>query len=183
MPATPAASSSSQDGLLVFSGAFGSAWRDGKQLADVTEASGTVEIAQITVPIVGQTNQGLKPGRETRSGTIRVQKRDAGWEMEVYQFLSQSLADRRAARDSGQPILRPFSLILEYDDPYTLGRERWQLDGVMLWRLTLGMALATDAVEVEYPITWEAERPLEAFSADVGPGGVPVPNWFIGPTP
>jgi hypothetical protein len=25
---------------------------------------------------------------------MRVQKRDAKWEMEVYQFLSQSLADR-----------------------------------------------------------------------------------------
>lgn len=183
MPVTPPASNSSQDGLLVFSGAYGSAWRDGQQLADVTEASGTVEIAQTVIPLVGKTSQGLKPGRETRSGTMRVQKRDAKWDMEVYQFLSQSLAQRRAARDAGNPLLRPFSLILEYDDPYSLGRERWQLDGVMLWRLTLGFALATEAVEVEYPITWETERPIEAYTETTGPGGVPVPNWYVGPTP
>jgi hypothetical protein len=183
MPTPPVATSSSQDGLLVFSGAYGSAWRDGRMLADVIEASGAVDIARIDVPLVGQTRIGHKPGRETREGTMRVQKRDAAWEMEVYQFLSQSLDARRAARDAGQPQMRPFSLILEYDDPYSLGRERWQLDGVLIWRMPIGFAIGDDAVEREFPITWETERPLEVFERVVGPGGVSVPNYIVGPTP
>jgi hypothetical protein len=175
--------SAASDGLFVFSGMFGSAWRDGKRVADIIEASGAVEIGRIDVPLVGQTRLGHKPGRETREGTIRTQKRDAMWEIEVYQFLSQSLDDLRDARDKGQPRLRPFSLILEYDDPYALGRERWQLDGVMIWRMPIGFSLGDDMVEREFPITWETERPLEAFRKDVGPGGVAIPNYYIGPTP
>lgn len=183
MPVTPALSSASQDGLFVFSGMHGSAWRDGVKLADVIECSGAVEVNRIDVPLVGQTRLSHKPGRETREGVMRVQKRDAAWEMEVYQFLSQSIEELRAARDAGVPRMRPFSLIVEYDDPYALGRERWQFDGVLIWRLPLGFSIGDDMVEREYPITWETERPLEVFRKDIGPGGVPVPNYYIGPTP
>lgn len=183
MPSPALGQSSSQDGLYVFSGMHGSAWRDGKQLADVIEAAGTVSINRIDIPTVGRTRVSHKPGRETREGTIRVQKRDASWEMEVYNFLSQNVDDLRAARDAGNPRMRPFSLILEYDDPYALGRERWQLDGVLIWSLPLGFSIADDSVEREYPITWETERPLETFKKDVGPGGIAVPSWYVGPTP
>lgn len=173
----------SEEGLWVFSGAFGSAWRNGKKLGDVIEAAGTVSINRIDVPIVGGTRIAHKPGRETREGTLRIQKRDASWEMEVYSFLSQNIDDLRAARDAGNPRLRPFSLILEYDDPYALGRERWQLDGVLLWSMQLGFSIADDSVEREFPMTWETERPLETFSKDVGAGGIAVPKWYVGPTP
>lgn len=182
-PAPSSVSGATDSGLFVFSGMHGSAWRDGKQLADVIEAAGQVDINRIDLPIVGQTRLAHKPGRETREGTIRVQKRDASWEMEVYNFLSQNVDDLRKARDAGNPRMRPFSLILEYDDPYALGRERWQLDGVLIWRLPLGFSIGDDAVEREFPITWETERPLETFRKDVGPGGVAIPNWYIGPTP
>lgn len=179
----PTAVQSEQDALNTFSGMYGSAWRDGKQLSDVTDFNGTVQIGQITVPLVGQPRDGLKPGRETRSGTMNVRKCDAKWEMEVYQFLGQSLAQRRANRDAGKPSLRPFSIIAEYDDPDALGRERWQFDGVLLWALPLGFSQGTDLVELQLPITWETERPLEAFSKVVGPGGVNAPSWYVGPTP
>lgn len=182
MPATPAIASG-QEGLEVFSGMYGSAWRDGKLLADVIECSGSVEINRVDVPMVGTERLGHKPGRQTREGVMRVQKRDAAWEMEVFRFLSQSLADRRAARDAGNPQMRPFSLVLEYDDPYALGRERWQLDGVLIWRLPLGFSIGDDQVEREFPITWETERPLETFRKDVGPGGVAVPVHLTGPVP
>lgn len=183
MPIAPSAVAGQNDGLYVFSGMYGSAWRDGKQLADVIEFSGNTAIARNDVPLVGTEKTGHKPGRQTRDGTMRVQKRDAKWQMEVYEFLSQSLDDRRAARDAGHPLMRSFSLVLEYDDPYALGRERWQLDGVLVWQLPLGFSIGTDAVELDFPVTWESERPLETFEAVVGPGGVKVPNWFVGPTP
>lgn len=183
MPVPAGATATSQEGLFVFNGMFGSAWRDGHQLADVIECSGAVEINRIDVPLVGTTRIGHKPGRETREGVMRVQKVDAKWEMEVFQFLSLDLDERRALRDSGQAQLRSFDLILEYDDPYALGRERWQLEGVLVWRMPIGYAIGDDMVEREYPITWERERPLETFRKDVGPGGVAVPNWYVGPTP
>lgn len=183
MPAAPTALPGSADGLYVFSGMYGSAWRDGQMLADVIEFQGNVAVARVDVPIVGTERVGHKPGRQTREGTMRVQKRDAKWELEVYDFLSQSLADRRAARDAGTPLMRPFSLVLEYDDPYTLGRERWQLDGVIVWQLPLGFSIGADAVELDFPVTWESERPLEVFEARVGPGGVLTPAYQVGPTP
>jgi hypothetical protein len=182
MPEAASGVQTSQDGLYVFSGMYGSAWRDGQQLADVIEFTGNTAINRVDVALVGTERTGHKPGRQTREGTMRVQKRDAKWEMEVYQFLSQSLADRRAARDAGQPMMRPFSLILEYDDPYALGAERWQLDGVLIWQLPLGFSITTDEVDTEFPVTWETERPLETFQKSVGPGGVPVPNYYVGPT-
>jgi hypothetical protein len=172
-----------QDALNVFSGMYGSVWRDNIRLGEVIEFSGTVGIGRIDVPLVGQTRVGHKPGRETREGTMRVQKRDAKWEMEIYNFFSQSLDDRRASRDAGAPSLRPFSLICEYDDPDALGRERWQFDGCLIWNLPLGMSIADDQVERDYTITWESERPLEVFEKVVGPGGVAAPRWIVGPTP
>lgn len=180
---TAAVPQHNSDGLYVFDGMYGSAWKDGKQLADVIEFTGNVAINRVDVPLVGQERTGHKPGRQTREGTMRVQKVDTKWEMQIYQFLSQSLEDRRAARDAGNPMLAPFSLILEYDDPYALGRERWQLDGVLLWQMPLGFSIGTDLTETEFPVTWETERPLEAFQKAVGPGGIAVPNWFVGPTP
>jgi hypothetical protein len=183
MPAVSPAAAAAQEGLLVFSGMYGSAWRDGKLLADVIECSGAVEINRVDVPMVGTERLGHKPGRQTREGVMRVQKRDASWETEVYNFLSQSLDERRAARDAGKAQMRPFSLVLEYDDPYALGRERWQLDGVLIWRLPMGFSIGDDQVEREFPITWETERPLETFRREVGPGGVSVPSYYEGPVP
>lgn len=182
MPAAPAVSPSN-DGLFVFTGMYGSAWRDGLQLMDVIEASGTVTIGRVDMNLVGQEQTAHKPGRQSRDGTMTVQKVDSKWEMEVFNFLSQSLAQRRRARDAGNPLMRPFSLILENDDPYALGRERWQLDGVLVWALPLGFSIGNDAVQTQYPITWQSERPLETFRKDVGPGGVAVPNYYVGPTP
>jgi hypothetical protein len=79
-------------------------------------------------------------------------------------------------------MMRPFSLILEYDDPYALGVERWQLDGVLIWQLPLGFSIGDDAVERDFPITWETERPLEAFQKASGRAASAVPNWYVGPT-
>lgn len=172
------------EGLWRFSGMYGEARRDGAFLGDVTEVSGTVEIQQIEVPLVGRLQTQHKRGRETRTGTLRVQKMDAKWEMEIYRALSQSLDDRRAIRDlpaNQKPTVipgAPFSLIIDYDDPDALGVERWQLDGVQLWRLTLGFAMTEDLVEREYPMTWERETPLDAFVADTSTANA-QPAWVF----
>lgn len=179
MPA-PAAASNVSEGLYRFGGMYGSAWRDGIQLADVVEVTGAVEVNRVEVPLVGATKQGYKPGRETREGSLRVLKMDTKWEMEIYKFLSANLKDRRRNRDKGIATLRPFQLLLEYDDPDALGIEKWQLDGVLIWRLPLGFSITDDTVDREFPITWESETPLYAFQAKNSGSGVPTAQYFPG---
>lgn len=155
--------SSVNEGLWRFGGMYGSAWRNGRQLAEVVELTATVEINRLEVPLVGSTKQGYKPGREAREGTLRIQKIDGSWESELYQFLTQGLAERRANRDAGRPSLRPFSLYVEFDDPDALGYEAWQLEGCLLWRMQLGFSITDDIVEREFPLTWEKETPISLF--------------------
>jgi hypothetical protein len=177
---TPLAASSVSDGLYRFSGMYGSVWRDGVQLSEAVEFTGAVEVGRIEVPLVGQTKTGYKPGRETREGTLRIQKIDTKWEMELYSFLATNLRQRRANRDRGTGSLRPFSLMLEYDDPDALGIEKWQLDGCLIWRLPLGFSIGDDLVEREFPVTWENERPIYAFRADDSGAGTPKATWYDG---
>lgn len=177
---TPSAASHVSEGLYRFSGMYGSAWRDGKQLAEVIDLTGEVQVAQIAVPLVGQTREGHKPGRETRSGTFTVQKIDAKWEMEIWSFLSQNLAQRRKNRDKGIPNLRPFQLQYEYDDPDALGIEKWVLDGCLLWNLPLGFNIGNDVVNTQFTFTWEKETPLYAFTTKQSGNGTPAASWYKG---
>jgi Phage tail tube protein len=177
---TPIPATSTNEGLFRFSGMYGSAWRDGVQLGDVVEASGAVEINRVEVPLVGRTNQGYKAGRETREGTMRIQKMDTAWEMEVYQYLSLGLQQRRRNRDAGFPSLRHFDLQLEYDDPDALGIEKWVLHACLLWRMPIGFSITDDLVDREFPITWESEEPIYAFSVTRGATGMPAPSWYEG---
>jgi len=178
MPTPPTQISSVNEGLFRFGGMYGAAYRDMKLLADVVEVSGAVEIARIDVPLVGKTKQGYKTGRESREGTLRIQKIDSKWELEIFQFLSQGLDERRAARDSGQPTLRPFTLLVEFDDPDALGVEKWQLDGCLLWRMPMGFSITDDIVDREFPLTWETEKPLKAFRTVEGSGGSLVAEYI-----
>lgn len=151
------------EGLYRVGGMYGSAWRDGVQLTEAVDVQVTVEIARIDMPLVGTTKTGYKPGRETREGTLNLQKIDTRWEMEVFSFLTQSLAERRAARGTASAGLRPFQLQLEWDDPDALGFEKWQLEGCLLWRLPLGFAITDDIRALEFPLTYEKETPLAHF--------------------
>jgi hypothetical protein len=115
------------------------------------------------VPMVGSTKQGYKPGRESRTGTFRFQKIDSRWERQMFQFLTYSLEARRAARDAGQPTLRPFTLNIRLDDPDALGTEEWALQGCLIWRLPLGFNITDDIIDRELEFTWETETPVETF--------------------
>jgi hypothetical protein len=168
-----AAPISVSEALWRYGGMYGAAYRDGRLLSEVVEVTGAVEIGRIEVPLVGQTKQGYKPGRETREGTLRIQKIDTSWELEVREFLATSLAQRRANRDAGVPNQRPFSLQIEFDDPDALGIEKWQLDGCLLWRMPLGFSITDDIVDREFPLTWEVETPLYAFRRTTTAAGMP----------
>lgn len=152
------------DGLYRFTGMWGEA-RDeaGILLAEVTEVSATAEINKVDVPLVGTNRQGYKPGRITREGTFRVQKIDTKWEMQVYNFISTSVEERRAARGSSNSFLKPFTLKIGYDDPEALDKEQWLLTGCLLWRLPLGFNIGDDIKDLEFPFSYEIEKPLKAF--------------------
>jgi hypothetical protein len=160
------------DALRRFGGMYGSAYRDNVQLAEAVEVTGNVEVNRIEVPLVGQTKTGYKPGRETREGTLNIQKIDLRWELEIYRFLSTSLAARRAARGTPAATLRTFDLKLEHDDPEA-GYEAWQMENCQVWRLPLGISISDDIVNREFPLTWESERPLAGFVYNAA--GVAVP--------
>lgn len=180
MPVAPTAQTSVSEALYRMSGIYGSAWRDGRMLTEVVHVTGTMEKARIDVLLAGQTKVGHKTGREARDGTIRFQKVDSAWEMEVWQFLSQDLAERRRLRDQGQRGLQQFQLLVELDDPDALGIEKWQLDGCQIYRAEFGFDLTTDLIEKEVPFTWESETPIYAFKRSVGPGGIDVPVYYPG---
>jgi hypothetical protein len=181
MPAAPTAVTSVSEALQRMGGMYGSAWRDGVLLSEVVQVTAAAEVAQIDVPLAGTINTGHKTGRVARTGTIQYQKVDTYWEMQVWQFLSQSLTDRRAARDRGQHSgIQSFQLLLELDDPDALGIEKWQLDGCQIYRLNLGFNIGDDLTQYEVPLTWESETPIYAFKKGVGAGGLATPVWYPG---
>lgn len=170
-------------GLYRFGGMYGAAYdNSGQLLSEVVEVTGNVAINRLDIPLVGQTKGGYKPGRETREGTLRLQKIDTSWEMKVWNYLSQNLDQRRANRDSGTPNLRPFTIQLEYDDPDAIGIEKWSLEGCLLWQMPIGFAITDDVKELDFPLTWERETPIYAFSAKrttiPGQGTVLSPSWY-----
>lgn len=162
------------------SGMFGSAYRDGRLLSDAVAVSAPVGIGRITVPAVGSADESYKQGRVTREGTMSIQKIDTFWELELFQFLSTSDDERRAARDAGNPIVVDFQLVVKLDDPEALGAERWQLDGVRLWNFEMGFSGGDDITGREYQITWESERPLTAFKRGVDSQGRDRAVYVVG---
>jgi Phage tail tube protein len=160
------------DSLRRFGGMYGAAYRDGFLLQEAIEVSGNVAIARIEVPLVGQTKMGYKPGRETREGTMRIQVIDSTWAMEVFQFLSQSLAQRRAARGTPAATLRAFDMRLRVDDPEAYDYEEWQVENVQVWQMPIGFAITDDIIQREIPITWEAETPMHVFEVNRTTGAV-----------
>jgi len=152
------------EGLFRITGMWGEARTPGGDLlAEVTEVTATAEVNRIEVPLVGTNRQGYKPGRVTREGTFRVQKIDTKWELAVYEFISTTPEDRRRKRGTSQSYLKPFSLVIGYDDPEALGVEKWRLEGCLLWRLPLGFNIGDDIRDLEFPFSYENEVPISTF--------------------
>jgi hypothetical protein len=136
---------------------------NGNLLHEAIEVAAEVQINRISVPLAGTSRTGYKPGRETREGSITVQKLDTAWEMNVYRWLSQSLEQKEAQRGTSNALMRPFSLIIQHADPGALGYEQWQLDGCLVWSMQIGMNIGDDVRQMQLPLTWERETPLHAF--------------------
>lgn len=181
------------EGSYRFSGMWGAAYDGPNLIKDMIEVSAPLEIGRIAVPLVGTQDEGQKQGRNTREGTISIQKKDTAWELLVYKYSSKSIEERRALRNAGRRAENDpsFNLIIAYDDPEALWIEKWVLTGVRIWRLTLGFSLSDELVNREYPITWRNELPLETFKEShaggqavakridtVSPANMPSANIF-----
>jgi hypothetical protein len=180
MPVPVAASQAQNEGAWRFSGLYGAAYRDGRLLMEVTDVAGTLAIARVDVPLVGRTRNGHKRGRETRDGTLTIQKIDSSWEYEIWKSLTAGLDERRDARDAGTPLLTTFNLEVWYDDPDALGKEGWRLNGVQLWDVPMGFSAGDDIVNRQFTMTWETEEPLQVFTAEVSSTGVPAAIYYEG---
>lgn len=152
---------------------------NGNLMHEAVTVEATAQLDRINVPIAGSDRTGHKPGRVTREGTLSVQKLDSAWEMSIYQWLSQTQEQRRAARGTPQALMRPFSIILEHDDEGALGWEQWQLDGCLIWALPLGVNIGDELVQREFPLTWERETPLHAFerTGAIDANGLPAVRY------
>lgn len=153
----------SSEGLYRISGMYGYVIMDGYVRAEITNVTATITIAKVEVPLVGATRMGIKPGRESREGTFSVQKIDTYWENYVYQYMSYSLAQRRAMRGTQAGSMRAFSMQVWLDDPDALGYEVWQLNGCLVWELPLGFNITDDTINQSYSFGWESEKPLETY--------------------
>jgi hypothetical protein len=160
------------DALRRFGGMYGAAYKNGFLLQEAIEVSGNTAISRIEVPLVGQTSTGYKPGRETREGTLRIQKIDSSWAMEIYNFLGQSLASRRAARGTPNATLAQFDLKLTVDDPDAYDYESWQINNCQIWQMPVGFAITDDIIQQELPLTWESETPIHVFEINPTTGAV-----------
>jgi hypothetical protein len=165
-------------GSFRMGGMWGAAYdQSGELISEMVELQVPTELGRITVPLVGTDAEGYKQGRTTREGTMRVQKIDARWEMQVYRLLSRTIQERRADRDAGKAAFDPrFRLILTIDDPEALGIERWQYEGCRIWRIPNGFNIGDEVTEREYPVTWENERPITVFRQKKGAGD-PQPEY------
>lgn len=151
-------------------GAYGTAWIDGIQQTDVIQVQAGITIGRSDVPLVGQRRVGFKATSISPDGTLSTQKIDDRWELFVYNQTAISDEDRIAARDAGNfDIADPtFSLKLVLNDPQAYGRSAWQLDGCRLWAYNLGSGITDETVGREYPLTWDNERPIDAFEIQRG---------------
>lgn len=156
--------------LRRFGGMWGSAWRDGVMLTDVVQVTGTVQRGRIEVPLVGQEVVGYKPGRRSQEGSIAFQKIDTGWELQVYNSITQDIEALREARDNGQygELDGTFDLLLKQDDPHAFGKEVWQLTGCQIWQMDLGINVADDFIQRELPLTFADAKPLRTFKVENG---------------
>jgi hypothetical protein len=133
------------------------------RLFEATQCEFTTEIAQEDVPLAGN-RTGTKDGPEANTGTLVIQQIDAFFENLLEQIaLSQSLEDRRRARDARLRIPRTFTLQVWQDDPEALGAIGWQLDGVRLSRLMGGFNFADVVTSREHPFRFERRRQIKGF--------------------
>lgn len=134
------------------------------KLFEATQVSFTVNIGQEDVPIAGLNKAGTKDGPEERTdGNLTVQKIDSLLENHVSQFLSRNIRDRRRARDTGNRLIRTFTMQVWLDDPDALGAEGWQLEGVRLSRLSGGFNIGDIVTNREHTFRWWDERKIRAF--------------------
>lgn len=132
---------------------------NGNLIHEAIEVQAEVAIDRLTVQMAGTARQGHKPGRETREGTLNVQKLDTAWEMSVWRWLTA----RETSPAGTAAMMSPFSVIIQHADPGALGYEQWQLDGCLVWSLPLGFNIGDDIRQLSLPLTWERETPLHAY--------------------
>jgi hypothetical protein len=177
----------SNQGQYRISGNWGSV-RDsaGNVVAEIVALEATIEVARVTVPLVGSQQEGYKRGRQTREGTMRVQKIDSKWERRMWNFIGLSPQEKRRIRDTGSATVNgqtitdfdpAFSVTVWLDDPEALGSETWQLDGCRIWRLPLGFDQNDEIIIREYPFTFEAEKPIRAFTRKAQAGDDAADYW------
>jgi hypothetical protein len=180
VPLTPQENATLNEALWRIGGMHGRVLdANGNLLHEAISLAADVNIGKISVALAGTDRTGFKPGRQTREGTLTVQKLDTAWEMQVYKWMSLTLDEQREKRGTNEALMRPFSLMIEHDDPGALGLEKWQVDGCLIWQMGIAMNIGEELMQKQIPITWERETPLNAFvrTGSIEPNGLPAVRY------
>lgn len=133
------------------------------RLFEATQCTFTVAIAQQDVELAGN-KVGTKDGPQTQTGTLVVQEIDAFF-VNLFEYVagSQTLEQRRAARDAGQRVPRTFTLQIWEDDPEALGALGYQLDGVRISQFDAGFNFANIVESRTHNYRFDTWRKIKAF--------------------
>jgi hypothetical protein len=153
------------------------------KLMEVSSIEATAETAVEDVDLPGTGDVGDKDGATTRSGTLTVQHITPEWQAyHKRTALSGTLPERRRARDRGQRIDRSLVLQIWNDDPSALGAEGWQVEGVRMFRLTMGFT--QDLLNRELPFRFRDEKEIRGFQrlgTQIDPvSGLPAISYYVG---
>lgn len=148
------------------SGRAGTVWSEGRMLGEVVSVEWSVEIEQITIPIPGTWQDGLKPGAEARRGTMRIHDIDDKWRRYVWKFLD---ARRRGDRDLAAQF-PAFNIVTQIDDIGAPAKSRWALRECQLFSYSGGHSQEDQYLQRDVPFAFEDDGPLDSF--EYADGGV-----------
>jgi len=146
------------------SGRAGKVYENGRLQGEIVSIEWTVEVEQVAVTIAGSYRDEVKPGGETRRGTLRVQDVHDKWLLRVWRFLDARRRNDRAGAQSPY-----FDITTVLDDIGAPAATRWLLIGCQLFQYDGGHSQEDDLITRDIPFTFRDDKPLDAFEyADNG---------------
>ena len=135
----------------------------GTWYADVVNITGTITVERKPINPAGSTQTFNKRGRVTREGSLQFDKVDSRLEKQFIDSVSQSIDQRRAARNTAATANQPapswfnrFRMVVSLDDPDSWGKEEIVLYNCEFWTLPIGFSLS-EMRQTELQFTWEYE--------------------------
>lgn len=128
----------------------------GSLMADVIGVEWSATIEQVPITITGSYQDESKPGAETRTFTLTVQKLDDYWERMVWTFIRK--------RRAGLAVAFPkFAIQTKIATPGVVTQTRWALNGCQIYSFGQSMQQSDGALTSQIAGTYDDESPIDSF--------------------